>query len=279
MFLTQILKSTEMDVYIHVDKKFEYLKDELIKNDRIFISQKNISINWGTDSLLRCMLIMMQEVIDSGKEYGHILVNADNDLIVKDGIEDFLNNHLKQVFIYSKEADKERRVFIEHRYPKYMMKQIDFRFHPIKLLRSLRMRIIYAFPTFFKRNLPIDVSKITFYYSTFWGAIPFEVIKYIVNYVKVNDEFMQLFYGSFVAEESFMATLINMSPYKDYLKYDENGRTYSLHHIIGVYNAHPLVVRMKDIKEIASSGCFFSRKFDMRVDKEVVEYFYKLIVK
>ena len=278
LFIDQILKSTNFDIYIHVDKKFEYLKDELIKDERIFVSDKNISIYWGTDSLLRCMLIMMQEVLDSGKEYGHILINADNDLMVKKGIEDFLNNHLKQVFIYSKNEDRERRVFIEHRYPKYMMKQIDFKYHPIKILRSLRMKIIRKYPFIFKRKLAMDTSAITFFYSTFWGAIPLDVIKYVVTFAKTNDKFMQLFLGSFVAEESFMATLINMSPFKDYMKYDNRGKTYSLHHILGVENAHPLVVEMKDVEAIELSGCFFARKFDIRVDRDVVEYYHKKIV-
>ena len=85
LFLDQILKTTDMDIYVYVDKKFEFLKSEFTKNPRIFISDKNIAINWGTDSLLRCMLIMMHEVLDSGIEYGHVLVDADNDLMIRGG--------------------------------------------------------------------------------------------------------------------------------------------------------------------------------------------------
>ena len=63
----------------------------------------------------------------------------------------------------------------------------------------------------------MDVTDITFYYSTFWGAYPYDVIKYVIEYVAAHPEFIELFLGSFVSEESFIATLLNRSPYKEYM--------------------------------------------------------------
>ena len=40
----------------------------------------------------------------------------------------------------------------------------------------------------------------------------------------------------------------------------------------------PKTIRMEDIERIKGTGAFFARKFDIRVDRAVVEYYYKKIM-
>jgi hypothetical protein len=131
----------------------------------------------------------------------------------------------------------------------------------------------------FPRNVDFDVSSITFYYSFLWASLPFEVVKYIIDRFDADPNLFNLYKGSFVAEESFLATLVMDSKYREWLHWEENGVSSSLTCTVGEADNHPLVIKMKDIKKVEDSGLFFARKFDERVDKEVIEYFYNKTTK
>lgn len=91
---------------------------------------------------------------------------------------------------------------------------------------------------------------------------------------------MELYNGAFTAEERFLATLIMMSPYSDWVKFGENGRAKSLTYIGEMeHKYHPPVVIMDDIPKIEQSGAFFARKFDLKTNPEVIMYFHKKICK
>lgn len=123
------------------------------------------------------------------------------------------------------------------------------------------------------------MSDLVFYYSYFWGCVPFEVIRWCVDYIQQNPSFMELYDGAFTAEERFLATMIMMSPYSDWVKFDENGKSRSLTYTGEIGRYHPPLLTMENIYEIESSNAYFARKFDMVVDSEVVEYFHKKILK
>lgn len=132
----------------------------------------------------------------------------------------------------------------------------------------------------FSKPIHYDVSNLTFYYSYFWGSIPYEVIKWCVDYLEQNPSFMEIYDGAFTAEERFLATLVMMSPYSDWVKRDNNGKSKSLTYTGEIGNKyHPPVLTIADKKTIEDSGSFFARKFDIIQDPLIIEYFHNKIVK
>lgn len=276
IFIDQILKSTDMDIYIHINAKYYDLKDKLIKDNRVFISDSCFPITWGGDGLTHAIIQMFKEVINSGKEYGHVLLCSGQDLIIKRGLEEFLDNNTDKVYLDSHESDRVRRIYLLHEYPKCFLQLLDSKWDIRKILRSLYMKLLYRGVNLFPKRITYDVRSITFYYSPFWGALPFPVIKHVVD-ITSNESFMTIYNGSFMTEESFLATIVMNSPYSSMLHFDENGLSHSLTYILGSVNGHPPVITMNDISKLSDSGAFFARKFDARIDNEVIKYYRNLI--
>ena len=278
MFLTQLLKGTDMDIYIHINKRYDSIRDDIIKDQRIFISNNNVEISWGDDGILRAYLHMLGEIMNSGREYHYVLFNTGQDLLIREGLDDYLAGQKNKIFVYGYADDRERRAFIMHRWPEYYRKLMNFKLHPIKILRRLRLDFYRRFP-FNEKKTEYNTSDIVFYYNDMWASYPFEVAEYIYKFWKATPSFFDIYKDALVPEEAFFLTIIMMSKYKSWVSFDETGKSNDLFCIRGINNGHPLVNTFDDVKELESSGQFFSRKFDIRVDKNVVEYFYNKITK
>lgn len=276
MFLRQLLETTEMDIYIHINKRYDNLRDSLLKDERISITKNNIEITWGGDGLLNAVLLMLKEVKETGKLYGHVLVNTGQDLLIKKGLDEFLEEHKGQVFYEGYEQDKRRRAFLLYEWPDRYRQLMDSKWNPNKIIRRLRLELFSRGYPFSKKKVTVDTEKIVFYRNWFWGALPYEVMTYILNYVEANPEYMGIYRNALVPEEGFFMTLIMMSPFKDRIQF-KNGRSDSLTNVLSRSNGHPIVVKYEDIEELNKSPFFFARKFDSRVDDKVVNYYYELI--
>jgi hypothetical protein len=262
-----------MDIYIHINTRFDSIREKIIKHERVFIAENCVPIYWGDDGIFLAMVNMFRAVLSSGKCYGHVLICSGQDLLVRKGIDEFLTDNSERVYLYAYESDRLRRNFILHKYPRIFKQLLDKRWDPRKILRSSYMRLIGKFPSLFLRNIRYDVSQIKFYYSTFWGALPLVVVKDIIDRFDNDEDLLYLYKGSFIPEESFLATFVMSSKYKDWLEFNEKGVSSSLTYILRVENGHPPVITMNDVKRVEDSKAFFARKFDLRVDSDVINLF------
>lgn len=278
IFLEQLLTDPDFDIYIHVNKLCENIIKDIRKDERIKITKNNIEIHWGSDEVLKAILIMYDEVLSSNKNYEYVLINTGQDLLVKKDLDQFLEEHKGRAFVQFRSNDLEKvdcnnRAWLLHKWPKIYRNLYDFKFHPIRILRSLRVRMCRNFDWFAKKKVNIDLKGYIFYYDFMWNALPIEIVRYISTYVKDNPEYMKIYEGAFIPEERFFTTLIMHSIYKDRIEPNSKSLTYCS----GNANNHPLVINMQDISGIEESGLFFARKFDIRKDSEVIEYFRKKI--
>ena len=274
MFLEQILDTTSLDVYIHVNKRNDNLRDSLLKHERIFYVENNVEITWGSEGIITAILNALKVVNDTKINYGHVLINTGQDMIIRPGLDQFLNEHSEEIYFESYLQDKRRRAFLLYKWPNHYRKLMDFKFNPYKILRRLRLELFTLGFPFCKKRVSYPIEKIKFYRNWFWGALPLKVVQYILDFIKENPDFMDIYKGALVPEEGFMVTIIMMSPFKDWIHFDENGYSKSLTNVLGRSNGHPTIVRYSDIKELDNSDYFFSRKFDIRIDSNVVHYYY-----
>ena len=261
------------DVFIHVSKKNEDIKKEITSNEHIFISDKNITTTWGSDELLKAILIMIESVLSAPPNYEYILICSGQDLLVKKGLDSFLENNKGKVFIEGQADNKRRRAFLLYKWPvKYrqLINNINF----TRILRRFRIALfIHGFP-FCKKKVSYDVSKLVFYHSFFWCALPREVAEFLLS--KSHDSsFMSIYEGGLTAEEGFLLTIIMNSNYSNRVVF-ENGKTKSLTFTKPFKNNHPPIIDMEDIKSITDSGAFFARKFNIASHKDVVDYYAKM---
>lgn len=278
LFLEQLLKDTSMDIYIHINKKYDNIRDSLIKDDRIIVPTNNLEIVWGDENILKAILLMMKTVRDSGKDYGYVSINTGQDLLLKSGLDEFLDKQNHKIFIDGHKENNRRRAYVMHRWPNYYRRLMDFKFHPLKMMRRFRMEFYTLFPIWEKKT-KYDTSDVTFYYNEFWCTIPLEVSNYVLDFCKDNPDFLEIYMDGLVPEEAFMLTLLMRSKYKDWIEFDNKGYSHNLTYLKGASNGHTQTNTCEDIETLDKSGCFFSRKFDLNVDKDAVMHYYNLICK
>ena len=276
-FLEQLLKDPEADVYLHIDKRHDDLKKDVIKNDRIFYADAQYEINWGSDELLKVILALYHQILESRKAYEYVIVTTGQDVMVRRGLDDFLKAHKGQVFIdafYSEAKNKYKRAILMHKWPAIYKRKYDFKFHPVRIMRSTRIRLFCLLGKRFEKKVDYDVDSVTFYYDFHWNAMPLEAIRWLCQFVDEHPGYWAIFDGSFMCEEAFFTTTIKLGPYADRIIMEGN-RSQSLTYTGETVNNHPVVLTMKDIEDIENSGRFFARKFDDAVDERVIEYFRK----
>ena len=273
-FIAQLLSDRTTDVFIHLDKKHDDLKPQILNDEHVHFVEHNKEIEWGGYSFLFSIIQSWREVVDFGK-FDWIILCSGQDILVKKGLDDYLNNHPHTVFIDSWEDDRQRRAFLLHKWPNRYFRIIDTKFSITRALRVFRIRLFRSGLPIATRKVDWDVDNMTFYKNWFWSCIPYEVIEWIVDFINENPNYLDVFKG-FVAEEGFIATTIMQSPYKDWLKFDSKGKSHSLTFRKESVNNHPPVLTKNDIELIDRANCFFARKIDDSVDNEIVEHYLEI---
>ncbi len=271
IFIQQLLSDGTTDVFIHLDKKKEHLKKHIYVNNYVHFVEKNVDVEWGGYSFLLAIIQSWREVLQFG-QFDYIVLCSGQDIMVKNGIDDFLEKHPKQIFIDSWKDDKTRRAFLLHKWSHKYFRIIDKKLSFTRIMRVLRIKMFRAGIPIARRKIDYDVKNITFYKNWFWSCIPFVVVEWIINFLDNNPSYIDVFKG-FVAEEGFITTTIMLSPYKNWLNFDSSGKSYSLTYRKVSINNHPPILTYNDIEEIEKSDMFFARKIDVNTDRKIMDYF------
>lgn len=275
IFIRQLLNDKDTDIYVHINKKCDAMKSKVMKDPRVFISNNNIEISWGADSLLRAQLIMLEEVLRSA-DYEYILIQTGQDLQIRDGLDAFLSENKDKIFLDDREDDLDQRIRMLTKWPKCMLTLRDKRYDPIKILRRFRLELARHGVPLIRKRVDFDVKSIRFHKSFSWLGFPTYVARYILDYLKEHPDYWTIYANSMVTEEVFWATTIAYSPYAGNL-YRQDGIAKNLMYTAKFVNSHPPVITYNDIDELEQSGAFFARKFDIDADKKVIDYFYHKI--
>ncbi len=143
MFIEQLLSGTTMDIYIHINKKFDQIRKQLIKNSRIYITDKNLPANWVDDGLCKAIALMLKEVISTGKRYNHILLASGQDMLVRRGIDEYLQDHSRKIFfgIHGTSQSFSRLLHFKQ-IPRFFMNKFDSKYHPIRMARAAYFKLL-----------------------------------------------------------------------------------------------------------------------------------------
>jgi hypothetical protein len=109
-----------------------------------------------------------------------------------------------------------------------------------------------------------------------WFDITMELAEYFVDYLENNNWFYSAFIDALAPDRMFFNTLAVNSPYRGNIVnrapiFEVWGGTYKT-------SNHPIIFTNSHKEEIENSDCFFARKFDINLDREIIEYFVNKIV-
>ena len=301
LFLLEQLLSLSKDnlIFIHINKKYEEInksyfennKNSSLSDERVIFLKDTYAIDWGKDGLLLAQMSLLEEARKRNLDY-YIYLSG-QDMMIKKGLQEFVTTNSNKTFIeYSELPEcglfKYRRMYsknnellipgkvkMEYYWPPKLINEFGTKISLNRIRRRLRIEL-------YKRGFPGKKKKISYkpskyWYSYFWISFPDNVAAILLN--EWNDvEHRRLWLGSLVPEENFFATVIMNS--LEINKNDiANHDLVFLNKIEG--SNHVKTNTLDDIPQIdaCDKEKFFSRKFDVNVDKSVVEYYLKLLSK
>lgn len=264
--LLSLIDDERNDIYIHIDRRtqavpFDRLKAAVKHGTLCFIPR--IAVQWGGDSQIKVTLMLLKEAVKTDHSYYHFISGVDMPLKTQDEFHQFFEENQGKEFIgfdrkFSDELIKER---IGYYYP-----------FQNRIGRSSG-KIVAAF--YYAQNALIKIQKMLhvdrtknsgfkLYKGAQWFSITHEFAKYLVSQEKV----IYKYFGTAInADEVFVQTLVCNSKFKDSL-------ANSYMRCIDWQRGAPYTFTIEDFDMLMSSNMFFARKFDEKVDMEIVNRIY-----
>jgi len=269
--LIERINDKNIDIFVHVDKKSDII-NKIINKENIYFIKDRIEVKWGGFSQVEATLSLFREIRNHGNyNYVHLISGQDYPIKSKKDIKEFFAKNEGKQFLEYFELPYSLWKYgglnrVEVYYPQLLCNRNKFISKPRSIYEFIIMKT-----KIFKRNIEFLPSL---YGGSSWFSITGDCMEYILDYVENNPNYIKFFENSFCSDEIFFQTIILNSKYKDSVVND------NLRYIDWTGTGPlPRTLMMKDLNKIMDSKKLFARKFDISVDKEVLENINKLIDK
>lgn len=271
-----LLDHERNDIFIHIDKNSKDIRVqdilECVKKSKIKVSRK-YRVHWGNNSIALATLELLKGANQGQYSYYHVLSGADLPIKSKEEIWNFFEKHEGKEFIHF--GTKQYQKDISCRYNQY-------HFFSKQLGRKRDKKFWVDMETYslaIQRHLHIDRTKkvkYDFYGGANWVSITHDLAQYIVKNI---DKYESSFRFTQNSDELLFQTIVMDSPYKDNLFHLQFDNDYcACVRYIDWNRGTPYVLRSGDFEELVESECIFARKFDEKIDSEIVEKIYKQLM-
>ena len=265
--LLQMLDDERNDIYLHIDSKSkDYPLEEVAeipKKSKCIFTERT-DVKWGSYSQINCEMVLLKEAIKTEHAYYHLLSGMDLPIKTQDEIHEFFEKH----------AGLE---FVDEDLPKISdaaLSRVKYA-HKFYGKAGSAKDILGALSTKGQRLLGVDKTKkygdIIFQKGRNWFSITHGLAKLVVEkeaWIK------EVFEKSVCGDEMFLQTVARNSEYASkicnpntmpdvpdtrYIDWERGS------------NNNPYVFREADFEELKKASGLFARKFDLNIDKKIVE--------
>lgn len=288
--LVNKLHTIDSKFYIHIDKNVEiqpFIK-ALKNHENVFFLGEEMRENgiWGDIGIVRATIKAMEMVVSENNDgFCVLLTGQDYPLKSTDAISGFLSKHHNTNFIDLFSVQNHWRDSGLDRIYKYKINKSNRRGHFL-FLPSIYDRDFYKRSTlgklnFLRKSNRLNESKVIFKRrkfpkgldpfggSVYW-ALPLKTLRRILVYLENHPNYLEYHKHTLCADEIFfnsiVARLAKDSPIKigPSLTYVNWKRT---------SGPRPVTFEINDFEElkIASSDFLFARKFNLELDKEILD--------
>ena len=275
--LILLLDDLRNDIYIHIDLKvknfnFKYYKKLVKRSNIYFVERKNV--RWGHMSQIKCEILLLKESIGRNYRYYHLLSGVDLPIKTQDEIHSFFEENDGYEFIHFCSEEKTNNIkdrVLHYNFMRYHRSNKDIRIISNKLnniIKKIQYKINYERK--WDKNIEI-------YFGSNWFSITNELVKYILE----NEEWINVsFKYSSCADEVFLQTLVCNSKFKKNLFMNIFNNDYkSCLREIDFKNGNPYIYRINDFNKLINSENLFARKFDSRIDKEIINEIFNYLLR
>ncbi len=268
MLISRLLIEKSSVVYLHISIPQYYDIEPLIeKNNRVHIIKNPIDVEWGGDNILRAQLLLLNESINENADIYQFLTGQD--FPIKSNLTDFYEEHKNEVFMDWELSPVEEKVRLMYKWPYVLSKLYNKKTNIFRIIRKIRYTLLgLGFPGI-KKRMPNKYRKITLYKSMFWVTLDNETAKYVVDYLKYNNDYFSVYQNALNAEEGFWATTIMNNNNLSSKILSRRTLVYTSEFV----NNHPKTFGIDDYNVLMKSDCLFARKFDIDYDKDILNRF------
>ncbi len=263
--LLSLLDDKNNTLIVHMDKKAsieDFYRMVDVKQFRNLSVIQKVSVTWGGHSQIECELALLKEALSKNERYDYLHIISGVDLPIKSigYINDFFEaNNGKEFLYYDLEQNKDK---ILPRCNEYHLFQDVLGRKETGLLAGLEKLTISA-----QKKLNVSrVGSIESYLGkgANWVSITYDFAEFVVDHEKFIKQF---FWYSRCADEVFMHTLLNMSPFKDnlFVPSSQDDLQYTNMVYTDWKRGNPYTFRDEDLPELVSLPYLFARKFDEKI--------------
>lgn len=246
--LIKTLKNDKVDIFLHIDKKCK----EQINIDNVFFLKRH-DIKWGGESQVEAVFDSLNEILSLDRNYDHYIFMSGQDYLIKpiSRIVDFLEDKKDKSFIEYRKLTK-NDINIQNRYLEY---HTNSRYLDAILRRVMPKRKLF--------------NNMNVYFGGCWWILTNETVKYMVK--EYFDKYHKKLKMTVCIDEIIYQTILLNSNFKNSIVNDSMRYVDWSDHKKGLNNGNPNILKTNDYKKIVDSGKIIARKFDIKVDKNILD--------
>jgi hypothetical protein len=276
--LIQVIDNPDGDIFIHLDAKRQYSSVQidslkaLTHYSNLYVYSQ-IPVVWGGSTLVKCELFLMEKAFSG--EYGYYHLLSGHDFLLKpiQQIQEYYEMNNDKVFL-AVDHDPLNKLS--------MFARID-QYHINTTNRHITM-LLNRFTTILQNIIGIHRVKNTpdekyFAKGMEWASMPASFVKCVLKEKKFimqlgryslcfDELYKQMVYLKHQDEFSLNFDIENSEKYKGAPRYKLE--VMATLHKVDWERGTPYTYRNSDYDELIHSHCMFARKFDSRIDKEII---------
>lgn len=268
--ILKLLDHPNHDFYIHIDvKATDFSADEFLGITRFgnihFVERKNVV--WGGYSQIDCELHLLNAAVSKTcYSYYHLISGVDMPLKTADEIYNFFEDCGNKEFIHYSSDDYcscenvYKRVAYHHVLQESVGRTTGALSKVEKACLAIQKRLGVNRWKHMDKPLGCGAN---------WFSITHDLARYVVEH---KEWIYKHFKNSFCADEVFLQTLIQNTPFYDNLyKKVSDGDYHTCMRYVDWNRGNPYTFRTEDYEDLISSDYIFARKFDLNVDSEIID--------
>ena len=245
--LVNSLKNERVDIYLHVDKKADFVENEF---SDIRVVDERFDVYWGDSSFVEATMYSLKYALSNG-DYSHFIMMSGQDYLVKpiSKICDFLevNKNVNYITCGKVEDKNTKNRYLRYRFRNNLLDKISVKF-------------------FRRKNIFEDMIVC---WGSNWWILTKDAVEYVLQ--EYNDKYCEKIHFTSCMDELLIQTILYNSSFKSLIAYDIKYYIDWSSHIMGNDKGNPNILTKEDYDKIIKSGAFFCRKVDANVDPVLLD--------
>ncbi|WP_325538399.1 beta-1,6-N-acetylglucosaminyltransferase [Chitinophaga sp.] len=262
--LLKAVQHSQIDLYIHVDKKCETPIDAIFENiplsDNTYILEDRVDVAWGGYGITAATLNLLEAAMGNDTyDYFFLLSGQDFPLCSSEYILRYMHNNRGREFIehfplpdYVNWAENGGKDRYEYFWP---IEEMGFSMATAFVKAQQTENVCRSFPAALK---PYGGSN--------WFAISLPCVEYLFQFLNENTSVLTFFRYTKLPEELMIQSIVLNSPFRE--KVVNNNLRY-IDWCTGP--GFPRVLDESDLSTLLASGCLFARKFSKATSNSLID--------